>query len=87
MTKVERSTPIYFLPAKLFSTQTPPVRDCVTLVGEKGERKLVLVAELRMRRLVVRAHAEDDRLRFSNSPHASRIPRACFVHPGVSSRG
>ncbi len=76
---------MYFLPAKLFSTQL--FGQLVAGVGEQRERQAVLLLELRVRALVVGLTPSTTAPRCSNSLHASRIPQGCFVHPGVSSRG
>ncbi len=71
----------------LLDPDAVPLRDRVILVGEERERELVLVAELRMRCLVVRAHAEDDRAGLLELAPRVADAAGLLVQPGVSSRG
>ena len=87
ITKVERLTPITSSRVGLLAPDAVRVCDLVVCVREQGERQVVLLLELRVRGLAVRAHPEDDRSGALELAPASRIPHAWAVQPGVSSLG
>ena len=88
MTKVERSMPMYDLPYMLFSTQVPYLSATSCSSSERSENgsryfSLNFTCFFGLSGLTPRTTAP---VRW-NSPQTSRIPHACAVQPGVSSRG
>src|SRR5439155_4432394 len=88
ITKVERLTPQYFLPRYDSSFHTPyssATEGSVSASSVKGSSCFLL--NFTWERSSSGETPSTTAPALSNSPYASRMPHACFVQPGVSSRG